>query len=223
MYATLSALHQAKQLSFAEVQTFNLDEYYDIDPEDPQSYRAYMNRHLFDRVDVAECNTHLPTCRKGEDPEVRAAAYEKKIADAGGIDLQILGLGENGHIGFNEPTSSLSSRTRIKTLTKSTLSANARLFSANERQPTLAMTMGIGTILDARRILVLATGHNKAKAVRAAIEGPVSAACPASILQTHRQVTFLLDEKAARKLDLLEYYQWVSAGEELLSCANRGS
>ena len=132
--------------------------------------------------------------------------YEKHIRAAGGIDLQILGLGVNGHIGFNEPGSSLGSRTRIKTLTRETLDANSRFFNADEFQPDCALTMGIGTILEAKKIVMLATGVSKAKAVQRAVEGPVMARCPATVLQMHPQVTLILDHASASQLEDKEYY-----------------
>ena len=143
------------------------------------------------------------------DPHAEADAYEARIAAAGGIDLQLLGIGRNGHIGFNEPTSSLCSRTRVKTLTGSTRAANARFFAEGEEPPTCAITMGLATILDARQVLLLAFGKEKAPAVRAAIEGPVSAFTPASVLQMHRRATVILDQAAASKLELREYYHTV--------------
>jgi len=142
--------------------------------------------------------------------------YEERIRAAGGIDLQLMGIGANGHIGFNEPSSSLRSRTRVKTLTKQTLKDNARLFAKDEFQPKLAITMGIATIMDARRILLLATGENKAGAVSAMVEGPVSAACPASILQMHERVSVLLDQAAAAGLSNRDYYEWTYRQNESL-------
>jgi glucosamine-6-phosphate deaminase len=142
--------------------------------------------------------------------------YEQKILAAGGIDLQIMGIGVNGHIGFNEPSSSLNSRTRVKTLTRQTVEDNSRLFSAAEFQPKLAITMGIGTIMDARRILLLATGGNKADAVGKMVEGPLTAMCPASVLQMHQRVTVILDEAAAGGLRNRDYYDWAYLQNESL-------
>jgi len=208
LYQQLVELHTQQELSFSDVTTFNLDEYHHIDEDNPQSYRSFMNNHLFDHVDINLAHTHLPTCKEGENPRDKGLAYEEKIKQANGIDLQILGLGANGHIGFNEPTSSLSSRTRIKTLTQQTLTDNSRLFSSDEQQPTLAMTMGIATIMDARYVLLMATGHNKAKAVNEMITGAVSAMCPASMLQMHENAIILLDKAAASNLKDQSYYQW---------------
>ena len=216
MYRHLIALHRRQQLSFRRVTTFNLDEYIGIGADSSQSYRAFMNRELFDALDIDTANTHLPSCEPGENPRQVGAAYEQAIAAAGGIDLQILGIGSNGHIGFNEPTSSLSSRTRVKTLTQRTVNDNSRLFDGQEFQPHLAMTMGIATILDSRRTLLLATGEQKAQAVSAAIEGPLTAMCPASALQLHERATFIVDKAAASALQNVDYYRWVHAENEPL-------
>lgn len=208
LYKQLVELHQADQLSFSRVTTFNLDEYHQIDPANPQSYRSFMAENLFNHVDIDVNNTFLPTCAEGENPRAQGLAYEDKISEAGGIDLQILGIGANGHIGFNEPTSSLSSRTRIKTLTQQTITDNSRLFKPDEEQPTMAMTMGIATIMDARYVLLMATGANKAQAVKDMITGGVSAMCPASALQMHENAIILLDKAAASELSDQSYYQW---------------
>lgn len=210
LYQQLVNKHKAGLLSFKNTTTFNLDEYLGIDPNNVQSYRHFMNENLFDHVDMDKNKTFLPTCNKGENPRVQGLAYEEKIKQAGGIDLQILGIGANGHIGFNEPTSSLASRTRIKTLTKQTLADNSRLFDENEFQPTLAMTMGIATILDAKYVLLMATGENKAQAVKNMVAGSISAMCPASALQMHENAIVLLDKAAASKLEDQDYYQWAN-------------
>lgn len=208
LYKQLVEQHKNNGLSFKKVTTFNLDEYHQIDPANPQSYRSFMDKHLFSHVDIDVNNTFLPTCAVGENPRVQGLAYEEKIKQQGGIDLQILGIGANGHIGFNEPTSSLSSRTRIKTLTQQTISDNSRLFKPDEKQPTMAMTMGIATIMDARYVLLMATGANKANAVKDMITGGVSAMCPASALQMHENAIILLDKAAASELSDQSYYQW---------------
>ena len=216
MYRRLVDLHKEGQLSFRDVTTFNLDEYIGVSPDNPQSYRAYMQRELFDDIDIDPANTYLPECAGEQDPLEVGPAYEEKIRAAGGIDLQVLGIGRNGHIGFNEPTSSLASRTRIKTLTRGTVEANKRYFEENEFQPELAITMGISTIMDAREILLLATGPKKAEAVDKMIEGPVSAMSPASILQMHERVTVLLDRDAASALSQRDYYEWVQEQKKRL-------
>ena len=207
LYKELVSRYQAGQVCFAKAKSFNLDEYVGIDPSHPQSYRHFMQQHLFDQVNIDPVATQVP--QGLADPKIECERYEAAITSAGGIDLQVLGLGSNGHIGFNEPTSSLASRTRIKTLTEDTITANARFFEAHEQQPTLALTMGIGTIMEARQILLLATGEHKAKAVKAMVEGPVSAMAPASVLQFHQSVTLVLDVAAASLLEAQDYYHWV--------------
>ena len=208
LYQELVTQHKAGNCSFINVTSFNLDEYHSINESNPQSYRSFMEANLFDHVDIDKENTFLPTCNQKQNPRVQGLAYEEKIKQAGGIDLQILGIGANGHIGFNEPTSSLTSRTRIKTLTQQTLTDNSRLFSNDELQPTMAMTMGISTIMDARYVLLMATGKNKAQAVKDMITGAVSANCPASMLQMHENAVILLDKEAASLLNDQSYYQW---------------
>ncbi len=216
LYRHLVAACRAGEVSFRDCVTFNLDEYIGIAENNQQSYRSFMNEHLFERIDIDPANTHVPGCPEGEDPRLMAAAYERAISAAGGIDLQILGIGANGHIGFNEPSSSLVSRTRVKTLTRQTLEDNSRLFEAGEFQPHLALTLGIATILEARHVLLLATGERKSRSIRAAIEGPVSAMCPASALQMHRHAVVILDEAAASELQELEYYRWVYSQHQSL-------
>jgi glucosamine-6-phosphate deaminase len=208
LYKELVVKHQENNLSFKDSTSFNLDEYLGIDENNPQSYRQFMNANLFNHVDINKDRTFLPTCNQGENPREQGVAYEENIKESGGIDLQILGIGANGHIGFNEPTSSLASRTRIKTLTQQTLDDNSRLFNKDEFQPTLAMTMGIATILDARYVLLMATGENKAKAVKDMVAGPLSAMCPASALQLHENAIILLDKAAASELEDQDYFTW---------------
>lgn len=203
----------AAGLSFARVTTFNLDEYVGLAPEHPQSYHAYMRRHLFDHLDMDPARLHLPR-GDAESPNAEAARYDDAIGAAGGVDLQLLGLGANGHIGFNEPGSSLGSRTRIKTLTRKTRDANARFFGPGEEVPRYAITMGIATIMEAREVVLLATGPHKAEAAANTVEGPVSAFCPASMIQFHRHATVVLDEEAAADLRLRDYYQTVHPGGE---------
>lgn len=216
LYRQLVAKHRAGELSFKHTTSFNLDEYLGVTAENPQSYRAYMQREFFEHIDIDPGKTFLPACGDGQNPVLVGALYEQAIRAAGGIDLQILGIGGNGHIGFNEPSSSLNSRTRVKTLTRQTVEDNSRLFAADEFQPKLAITMGIATIMDARRILLLATGENKADAVSKMVEGPVTAMCPASILQMHERVTVLLDEAAAGRLRNRDYYDWTHLQNESL-------
>lgn len=206
VYSRLIAAHRAGTISFAQARSFNLDEYVGLAPDHPCSYWRYMAEQLFDHVDMPAGAAALP---RGDAPdaEAEAARYEAAILAAGDIGLQLLGLGANGHIGFNEPTSSLSSLTRIKTLTRATRTANARFFARPEEVPRLAITMGIGTILRAEEVVLLAYGAGKAEAAAAMIEGPLSASCPASALQLHRKVTVVLDQAAAAGLSLRDYYE----------------
>ena len=197
-------------LDFSRATTFNLDEYVGLGPAHPQSYAYFMREHLFRHL--AQLARPAPASPDGLAPDFPARVprrMKKRSASAGGIDLQLLGLGANGHIGFNEPSSSLASRTRIKTLAPQTIRDNARFFASDAEVPRHVLTMGIGTIMEARHCLVLATGESKAEAVAAMAEGPVTASCPASILQMHPRCTLLLDEAAAGALRRPEYYRWV--------------
>ena len=205
VYEKLIALHRAGRASFAGAQSFNLDEYVGLSGDHPCSYRRYMAEKLFDQIDIEPDAAHLPM-GEAADAEAEAAHYEAAIVAAGDIDLQLLGLGLNGHIGFNEPTSSLSSITRLKTLERSTREANSRYFPDGEEPPRLAITMGIGTIMRAREVLLVATGAAKARAVAQVVEGPVSARWPGSVLQMHRRATLVLDRAAASELELFDYY-----------------
>ena len=204
-YKELIKKHASNGLSFKKVTTFNLDEYIGLKPGHSQSYRHYMNHKLFNHIDIDKKNTYIPECFN-EDYELCCANYESKIKSTGGIDLQLLGIGANGHIGFNEPTSSLRSRTRVKTLTENTIKNNARFFNDNELQPSIAVTMGIGTIMDAESILLIGLGKHKSKSVADLIEGPISAFCPGSVLQNHQNVVIVLDSLAASDLKLYDYY-----------------
>ena len=186
-------------LDYSHVKTFNLDEYCGLTPDHPQSYRTFMNANLFSHLNICLDNTHVPDGTAGDAPAL-CAAYESAIAAAGGIDIQILGIGSNGHIGFNEPGSPLDSRTRRVTLTEQTLRDNTRFFSTRADVPRYAISMGVGTILAARTCILLGFGANKANAVKAALEGPVSTDSPASALQTHPDAVVFLDEAAAAKL-----------------------
>jgi glucosamine-6-phosphate deaminase len=206
VYRRLREAHASGQASFAGVHTFNLDEYLDLPAEHPQSYRYFMRQHLFEGIDLPPDQVHFPPS-EGGDLIGRCRRYEERIQEVGGIDIQLLGIGRNGHIGFNEPTSSLASRTRLKTLTKRTLKDNARFYAEGEEQPRLAATMGTGTILEARRILLQALGQKKATAVKNTIEGPVSSFFPASALQLHPDVTVFLDPPAAGLLTMRDYYR----------------
>jgi glucosamine-6-phosphate deaminase len=212
LYRELIRMHHQDGLSLKTVTGFNLDEYAGIPANHPASFSTYMDENLFRHVDVLPENIHIPD---GNAPDVSAscAAYEQKIQATGGIALQILGIGEDGHLAFNEPSSSLASRTRIKTLTRVTRRANAEPFGGEEKVPRHVITMGLGSIMDAEMCLLLAFGARKAEAVKNMVEGPVSAMCPASILQCHERVVILLDEPAAALLSRREYYQEVYEGK----------
>jgi glucosamine-6-phosphate deaminase len=211
-YNELVAMHTRGEADFAEVTTFNLDEYAGLAPDHPQSYAHFMREHFFSRVNIAHWRAHMPN---GLAPDIakHCEAYEAAIVEAGGIDLQLLGLGSDGHIGFNEPSSSLGSRTRLKTLTEQTIRDNARYFTTPDQVPRHVITMGVGTILDARRCLVLAFGERKAAAVAAMVEGPITADVPASALQFHPSCALLVDEPAAALLKRADYYRWVYANK----------
>lgn len=209
VYRELVKLHQSG-VDFSRVRSFNLDEYVGLPPTHPSSYHFFMQEHLFSKVPFAR--THVPNGMHPEPPDC-CEDYEALITKEGGIDLQLLGLGEDGHIAFNEPTSSLSSRTRLKTLTPVTQSVNAREFPEGETIPTQVLTMGVGTIMDARHCLLLAFGPKKAGAVAAMVEGPVTAMCPASALQYHPRCTVLIDEEAASQLTMKDYFKAAESGK----------
>jgi len=195
-------------LDWSGVTTFNLDEYIGLPREHPQSYHSFMWENLFHHINIRPENIHIPD-GNAEDIPGFCGEYEKRIHNSGGIDLQVLGIGTDGHIGFNEPTSSLASRTRIKTLTQQTIADNARFFGSEEDVPRHVITMGIGTIMEARQNLLLAFGENKAQAFAEAVEGPITSVNPASILQMHPVAKVCLDEGAASRLQRADYYRWV--------------
>lgn len=223
LYEQLIERHQNQGLSFSQVTSFNLDEYLGLEEDHTNSYRHFMNSQFFDHIDIDRANTHLPMGISGRDPREVGPAYEDKITAHGGIDLQVLGIGSNGHIGFNESTSSLGSRTRVKTLSRQTIEDNSRLFHSSELQPHLAVTMGIATIMEADRVMLLATGVGKADAIRATVEGPICSMNPASVLQQHQRVRLIVDEAAASKLELGEYYRWVLQQSESIAAAHGDS
>jgi glucosamine-6-phosphate deaminase len=212
VYRNLVRLHREEGLDFSLCSTFNLDEYVGLFPSDPNSYRFYMNQHLFRHVNVDVRNTHLPN-GLANDLDAECRRYEASIQRFGGIDLQLLGIGKAGHIGFNEPLSALRSRTRVKALTPTTIAQNAPFFGGEERVPRRAITMGVGTIIEARRCLLLATGQSKAQVVAQAVEGPISSMVTASALQLHPRCTVVVDEEAASELKEKEYYRWIFANE----------
>jgi glucosamine-6-phosphate deaminase len=195
------------KLDWRRVTTFNLDEYVGLSPAHPASYHSFMRENLFQHVNLPEKSIHIPDGMAGNVPAL-CERYEKQIRAAGGIDMQLLGIGSDGHIGFNEPTSSLASRTRIKTLTATTRRDNARHFGGEAQAPHHVITMGIGTIMEARHCLLLAFGKKKARAIAGAVEGPITAMNPASALQLHPKVTVCLDEAAASGLKMKKYYHW---------------
>jgi glucosamine-6-phosphate deaminase len=198
--------------SYGDVQCFNLDEYVGLPAGHEQSYRATIARELTDGLDIDPSRVHGPDPSENGLPTA-GDRYEELIEKAGGIDLQLLGIGSDGHLAFNEPGSSLASRTRMKTLTARTREDNARFFGSLAEVPHHVLTQGLGTILRARHLLLVATGAGKAEAIAAAVEGPVSASCPASVLQFHPHATVLLDQGAASRLERLAYYREVYAGK----------
>ena len=208
LYQELVRMHREEGLDFTQVTTFNLDEYVGLRPEHAQSYHYFMHENFFRHVNVPRGNIHIPS---GTTSNYRSFCewYEQRIEECGGIDVQILGIGSDGHIAFNEPGSSLSSRTRLKTLAKSTIDDNARFFERPSDVPIYAITMGVGTILEARTLLLLASGTNKAEAVAAMVEGPVTSMTTASALQLHESAQVFLDETAASQLKMRDYYDWV--------------
>jgi glucosamine-6-phosphate deaminase len=207
-YQELVALYRARKIDFARVTTFNLDEYVGLPVDHPQSYSHFMRTNLFNHINVPERAIHVPS---GTTTNHAAFCdwYEEEIKAAGGIDIQLLGIGGDGHIAFNEPGSSLGSRTRLKTLTQQTIDDNARFFDTAAEVPRFAITMGVGTILEARHCILLASGEGKALPVAQAIEGPVTSMVTASALQLHPRTTAIVDEAAAARLKLREYYRWV--------------
>lgn len=206
VYDQLVRKHHEDGLDFSRCCTFNLDEYIGLAADDPRSYHYFMRHHFFDRVNIELPHTHLPD-GMASDLGAECANYEKLIAKNGGIDLQILGIGLNGHIGFNEPDSPFDSRTRVQALSRATRAQNAPQFPSPAEVPREAITMGIGTILDARQCLLLATGPEKAQIVAQAIEGPVGVAVTATALQLHPNTTIVLDEAAASRLQKSRHYR----------------
>jgi glucosamine-6-phosphate deaminase len=212
VYRLLTRMRLQEDLDFSLCRTFNLDEYVGLSPDDVRSYRHYMNEHLFRHVNIDLRNTHLPD-GQAQDLDAECRNYESAIAKFGGIDLQLLGIGQAGHIGFNEPLSALRSRTRVKALTPTTIEQNAQFFGNPDEVPRRAITMGVGTIIDARRCVLLATGADKAKIIAKAVEGPITAMISATALQLHPRCTVVVDEPAASELDGADYYRWIFANE----------
>lgn len=209
MYKELIRMHKEENLDFSKVTTFNLDEYVGLPTDHDQSYHYFMCKNLFDHVNIDMSKVHVPSgLVTGKDAQDYCQWYENEIKKAGGIDIQVLGLGSDGHIAFNEPGSSLASRTRIVALTEETIDDNSRFFEKKEDVPQFSITMGVGTVMEARYCLIMAKGESKAKAVKAFVEGPVSSQITASALQMHPKVTAFFDETAASKLERLDYYKF---------------
>jgi glucosamine-6-phosphate deaminase len=201
LYQALIKLNKAKKIDFSTTITFNLDEYVGLKPTHDQSYRYFMNQQLFDHINIIKKNTFVPD-GLAKDVAAHCTHYEAMMKGVGGVDYQVLGIGSNGHIGFNEPGSSIGSLTRMVKLTANTIKDNSRFFKRIQDVPTKAITMGIGTVLRAKRIMLLASGANKADCVAKAVEGPITATVPASALQLHPNVTFIITQDAATGLKL---------------------
>ncbi len=199
MYDKLVEYYKEGKIDFSAVTSVNLDEYYPISPDNDQSYRYFMNTNLFDRVNINKDKTFVPD-GQSNDPEKSCEEYEKRIEELGGIDIQVLGIGRNGHIGFNEPDEGLFQFTHVTDLTEDTIEANARFFNSADEVPKKALTMGIQSIFRARKIIILANGEGKADAIQKTVDGRISTQCPASLLCLHPDVTVICDEAAASKL-----------------------
>jgi glucosamine-6-phosphate deaminase len=213
VYKRLIALHNKEEIDFSQVVTFSLDEYLGLKENHPQSFASYMEKNFLQHINIKKENIfRLNGTPENIDDHCRE--YEEKIKSFGGIDIQILGIGRNGHIGFNEPSSSLSSRTRVKTLTQETIEANSRLFKDKNEVPRFCLTMGIGTIMESKIVVLLASGEDKSEAIYKSLEGPITASVPASILQLHPQTKVIIDQEAASLLTEKEYYQWVYKNKE---------
>lgn len=212
VYRELTRRHKEEKLDFSQCTTFNLDEYVGVPASDPRSYHHYMREHLFSRVNIDPGKTHLPN-GIAADLDAECREYEALIQKVGGIDLQLLGIGKAGHIGFNEPLSALRSRTRVKALTPTTRKQNASSFGDENKVPPRAITMGVGTILDCRRCVLLATGEGKSEIIAKAVEGPITSMISGTALQLHARCTVIVDEAAARDLKEKDYYRWIFANE----------
>lgn len=205
MYAELVKANKAGRVSFKNVLTFNMDEYVGLPESHPESYHSFMARNLFDHIDCPKENVHILN-GNAKDLEAECANYERMIEEAGGIDLFIGGIGPDGHIAFNEPGSSLASRTRVKTLTTDTIIANSRFFDNDvNKVPKYALTVGVGTVMAAREVLIVVNGHNKSRALQAAVEGPVTQMWTISVLQTHQHGIIVCDEASCDELRVGTY------------------
>lgn len=212
VYAELVRLHCDEGLDFSLCRTFNLDEYVGLAPIHPGSYHYFMNQHLFSKINIDLRNTHLPN-GTATDLARECANYEHLIEDCGGVDLQLLGIGSDGHIGFNEPLSALRSRTREKALTPSTIAQNGPVFGSAELMPKRGLTMGVGTILESRHCIMMATGKEKAEVLARAVEGPITSMISATALQLHPHCRIVVDEAAAANLQEQSYYRWLFDNE----------
>jgi len=212
VYDELVRRHRSGTISFSRVTAFLLDEYIGLPAGHAATYREFIERHFAGLVDIDPTNVHVPD-GTAVDVEAACSQYEQKIRAAGGVDLQLLGIGADGHLGFNEPTSSLASRTRVKTLTEQTRTDNARFFDDVDDVPHHVVTQGIGTILEARHLVLIAIGAGKAESIARAVEGPVTSMCPGSAIQLHPHATVLVDEAAAARLTLADYYRATYAGK----------
>lgn len=196
MYAELIAMNRAGEVDFSKTSTYNLDEYYPISKDSKQSYYYFMRENLFKHINIDLNNTHIPD-GSAKDSAKESEAFDQKVRDTGGLDMQVLGIGVNGHIAFSEPANDFAAKTQKVTLAKATIERNARFFDNIEDVPTQAITMGIGTIMNSNRIMLLASGSAKAQVIKETILGKVTPQVPASILQFHKDVTIILDEDAA--------------------------
>lgn len=200
MYKELIRMYEQKELNFSKITTVNLDEYIGLNPEHNQSYRYFMNNNLFNHINIDKSNTFVPN-GLAEDLEAQCKEYDQKIVELGGIDIQLLGVGNNGHIAFNEPNNELSSGTHIISLTDNTIEANARFFDNIDDVPRKAITMGVGGIMKAKKIILIASGESKAEAIKGIFSGKITTANPATMLQMHRDVTVIVDEAAAKLIN----------------------
>jgi len=213
VYKKIIEMNQRKEIDFSSSIAFSLDEYLGLEEDHPQSFAFYMKENFFKHINIKMENIFRLE-GKPPDIETHCQEYEEKIKSYGGIDIQILGIGRNGHIGFNEPGSSLSSRTRVKTLAEETIRDNARFFTDEQEVPRFCLTMGIGTVMEAKIIILLASGKGKSDAIKSCVEGAVTASVPASALQLHPRVKILVDEEAGSLLTNKEYFRWVFKNKE---------
>ncbi|MTI71243.1 MAG: glucosamine-6-phosphate deaminase [Firmicutes bacterium] len=204
MYKELVKMHKKEDLDFSEIKTFNLDEYYGLPKDNRESYYFYMMNNLFNHINIKKGNINIPNGME-EDIKAECIRYEEEIEKAGGIDLQVLGIGRNGHIGFNEPNLKFEALTHLVKLDEDTITANSRFFDSLDEVPTKAISMGIKTIMHSRKILLLANGKEKALAIKKALEGPIKPEVPASILQLHIDVTVIIDKEASKELNLEDH------------------